>query len=122
MRIKIHTKNIELTKAIEDYVNDKIGSLKKMLNLNSPILAEVEVGMDSRHHQKGDVFRAEVNLTINGKLFRAECVKDDLYAAIDEVRDELLRELRKNKTRKENFFKRGAQKLKNLLRREPKNL
>lgn len=118
MQINIHAKNIELTGAIKAYVNEKIGSLKKILDTESLVLAEVEVGQITKHHQQGDIFRAEINLKVDGQFFRAEVVKDDLYAAIDELKDSVMMEVRKNKTKKESLFRRGAIKIKRMLRGE----
>ena len=75
-------------------------------------MAEVEVGRTTYHHKSGDIFRAEINLSINGKMFRAESERDDLFTAIDEVRDSLEQEIKKFKTKKETIFIRGARSIK----------
>lgn len=117
MKINIHTKNMELTEAIENYVNERVGSLKKLIkNADSTILAEVEIGKTTMHHNAGNVYRAELNISYSGVFLRAEATKEDLYAAIDEVKDEMMRELRQKKTKEESLFKRGAIKIKHLLK------
>jgi ribosomal subunit interface protein len=45
--------------------------------------------MISNHHQKGDIYRAEVNLQLNGELLRVDRTENDLYKAIDKVKDHL---------------------------------
>lgn len=99
---------------MEDYCQKKMVSLGKFLKRINPALikAEIEIGRTTRHHKSGDVFRAEINLSVGGNLFRAEAVNDDLYAAVDEVRDELEQEIKKFKTRRETVFIRGARSIK----------
>ena len=118
MTINIKTKNIELSSAIRSYVEEKIGSVKKHIHdLNGDaVLADVEVGKTTDHHNKGELFRAEVNLEVGGKLYRAEATVDDLYAAIDDVKDELIREVRTSSERKETLFRRGGRAIKNFLK------
>lgn len=90
---------MEMTDAIRSYVEEKLMSLDRLTEKYSPSDVVAEVGKTSEHHQKGDIFRAEFNLTIPGALLRAECVKDDLYAAIDEAKDDLKRQLVDRKER-----------------------
>lgn len=118
MKIKIKTTNIELTSAIESYVEEKINSVEKFAvphESEEPIV-EVEIGKTTNHHQSGDVFRAEANFRVRGKHFRATSEQSDLYAAIDDLRDELARELSTDKTKTRTLVRRGAGMIKNILR------
>ena len=118
MQIKIKTTNIEMTDAISSYVEEKLQSLEKFAiphDEENPLLY-VEVGKTTNHHQSGDVYRAEVTMNVRGKQFRAVSKKDDLYAAIDDMRAELMRELTSHKTKERSLARRGAGMLKNLLR------
>jgi ribosomal subunit interface protein len=117
MKIDIVTKNMDLTPAIESYVREKIGSVEKLLDPNDTVaMAQVEVGQTTKRHQSGEIFRAEVNLTFSHGFLRAESVKDNLYAAIDDAKDDLMRELRKDKNKHESLMRKGAAKIKNMLR------
>ena len=97
--IEIIGTNMELTEAIRSYVEEKLGTLVKMTEKYSPCDVAVDVGKTSTHHAKGDVWKAELMLTIPGGTLRAESVKDDLYAAIDDANDELKRQLVERKER-----------------------
>lgn len=118
MKIKITATNIELTSAIESYVDEKLKSVEKFAipHENEEPILEVEIGKSTNHHQSGDVFKAEVNMRVRGKYFRASVEKDDLYAAIDEVRNELVRELTSHKDRARTLVRKGAGAIKNMLR------
>lgn len=118
MKIKITTTNIELTNAIESYVDEKMSSVEKFAishEKEDPI-ANVEIGKTNNHHQSGDVFRAEVNMRVRGKHFRATSEKSDLYAAIDDMRNELVRELTSHKEKTRTLVRRGATMIKDALR------
>ena len=100
MRItEIKGTNMELTEAIKQYVDRRLSSLADICAKYSPCDASVEVGRTSQHHQKGEVFYAEVNLVLPGSNIRATSTKDDLYAAIDDVRDDVKRQLVDRKER-----------------------
>lgn len=98
MQIKIKGTGIDLTEPIKNYVIEKIESLEKFFdNIQS---ADVDVGMQSHHHLKGKVYYAEVNLSVPGKLIRVVKESEDLYKAIDKVKDHLKVELEKMKEKK----------------------
>lgn len=117
--IKHHVKatNMELTAAISDYLDKKLSNLEKFVKSSIESIARIEVGKTTKHHAKGDVFRAEVNLEIDGAKFRAEAEADDLYKAIDMVRDEITHEVTRASKKKKHLLKRGNQKIKKMIKR-----
>ena len=119
MKINIKATNIELTPAIKRYIEEKIGSLKKFIRVRDLESAQVrvEVGMTTRHHHSGDIFRAEIQIRLPrfDKGIRTESNQSDLYAAIDVARDRMKRELLKIKGRKMSLVKRGARAIKSLI-------
>jgi ribosomal subunit interface protein len=115
MNISIKSTHIELTPALRDYTEKRISGITKFTG--GDVTATVEIGKTTAHHHSGEVFLAEVNVTTSlGKQFRATSEKADLYEAIDDVRAEIIRELSSAKGKKEALWKRGAQKLKNMMR------
>lgn len=108
---------MEMTPAIREYVEKRVSSLEKFIPDNKDLLlAEVEVGTTTNHHKTGDIFRAELNLSTGGKNIYAEAEKDDLYSAIDEMRDIAERECVSRKGKRETLAKRGASQIKKMLR------
>lgn len=99
MKILLQAKNIELTPAIREWVEIKVGMIGKLIPDKEEQLAEarVEVGKPSRHHQSGPVFYAEINLKIGKELLRANEENLDLRTAVDRARDKIERQLRKDK-------------------------
>jgi len=80
------------------------------------VKCDVEVGKRSEHHQSGDIYRAEVNITEDGKLFRAEATGESINAAIDKVRDEMEKQLRRHKKKKDSLLRRGGARVKGMLK------
>ena|SRR3989344_6293729 len=95
MKIDIFGKNIKLDEPLRVFVEDRIGGLDKFIE--GEVEAKVEIGLPSTHHRSGDVYYAEVNLKIGGKLLRAEASNADLRNAITEVKDELQIQIKKFK-------------------------
>ena len=121
MRITIKTTNLKLTNSIYTYIKKRIGELEKFIkNVGAksqffekgkpPYEAWVEVGKTTHHHKKGNVFRAEVQMRLPGKSLRAESENIKLYAAIDETREEIERELKQYKE-KQITLQNGSSKL-----------
>lgn len=102
MKIDISTKNITLDEPLRVFVNDKIGGLDKYLNKYESVLAQVEIGMPSKHHKSGEIFYAEANLKVDGRLLRAQAEHLDLRAAIVDVKEELQLQISKLKEKAED--------------------
>ncbi|PIR46453.1 MAG: ribosomal subunit interface protein [Candidatus Vogelbacteria bacterium CG10_big_fil_rev_8_21_14_0_10_45_14] len=117
MKINIKATNIELTDAITDYLSKKIEMLEKFIDATpDSVFCDAEIGRTTKHHKGSDIFRAEINLHAAGKYFRAVSEKDNLYASIDEAKDEIARELNSHKTKKETLVRRGGRKVKKILK------
>ncbi|TAN32511.1 ribosome-associated translation inhibitor RaiA [Patescibacteria group bacterium] len=97
MQIQITGKGIELTDAIKDYVEKKMLALEKFYG--RIIRADVSVGVENHHHQKGKIFVAECKLEVPGKDLFAGKNEKTLYKAVDKIRDYLEGELKKHKVR-----------------------
>ena len=97
MIINIKATGMELTPAIRQYAEDKINSLNKFFD--NIVQADIDVGMTTHHHRKGKIFYAEVNLHVppHGKLERIVKEEEDLYKAIDKVKDHFKVELERMK-------------------------
>lgn len=114
MRIIIKTKDLTITPEIKNYLDKKLQSLQRFLNNfnQNLIIAEIEIGRATTRHQTGPFFRTEINFCLNGKMLRVEAKAGSLYAAIDEARDDLEREIKRFKKKKETIRIRGARSIK----------
>lgn len=100
MKLNIKATNLELTPAIRDYVEKKMNMLDKYLGKLKVISARFEVSLTTKHHQKGEIFGAEANLSFGSDLLRVEKTEKDLYKAIDKVKDHLELVIKKYKDKK----------------------
>lgn len=120
MQINLQGKNFELTDAIKDYVLKRVTNLEKMLSgieeKGGDVKVYFEVGKNTNHHKSGFVFHADCLIKINGKEFYSSVDKEDIYEAIDEIKEVLFRDIEKNKDRKQTLFKRGAASVKKMLK------
>ncbi|MGQ4648407.1 ribosome hibernation-promoting factor, HPF/YfiA family [Lyngbya aestuarii] len=95
MKLVIQGKNIEITAAIREYVNQKI---EKAVNHFQNITTEVDVNLSvARNPRINSKQTAEVTIYANGTVIRAQESSEDLYASIDLVADKIHRQLRKYK-------------------------
>jgi len=111
MKIVIKTKNIKLTPALKEWVEERINSLEKLSEIfqkdvyydgffgkgKPRVEAWVEIGKETRHHKKGPFFFAECQMRFPKKSLRSEAFSKDLRQAITEVKDELQRQLKQYK-------------------------
>ena len=118
MNIKITFTNLPKSPAAEEYVSKKLNSLEKFFKGEEEVLAEVELARTNGRHKSGeDAYKAEINITYMGRQFYVVSERDDLYAAIDQMRDEAERAVVSNRKKYLTTFRRGASKIKKIIRR-----
>lgn len=120
MFTKIKTTNFEMTPAIEKYLRKRLKAIEDIVDqMKGKRELWIELARVSEHHQKGAIFEAKLDLILKRKSLRAEATKDDLYSAIDEVRDDMLRELKKYKGKMSAQQRRAARVWKKLTHLSP---
>lgn len=121
MKIIIKTKNLELTEGLQTFIEKKIGSIKKFINIlkqdvpeGEKTLAEifVEVEKETKHHNKGQIFLVKTQVVLPGKSLMVEVRSDDLYKAIILAKDELRMEIEKYKFKNADKHRRQQRKAK----------
>ncbi len=99
MEINIRGDKIAVTKAIKDYVREKLVKLDKYFEKPDTIKANVIIRVRDLEQI------IEVTIPTSKFTLRREEKHKDLYAAIDLVVDKLERQIRKNKTKISNKYK-----------------
>lgn len=97
--------------ALTDIVEQKCAAFEKYLHENHDVNCDVEFKKVAPQ-LNGQVHRVEINLQVDGTLFRAVATEESFEKAIDEVRSELDNELRKAKEKHETLRKQGAREAK----------
>ncbi|MEM9336849.1 MAG: ribosome-associated translation inhibitor RaiA [Patescibacteria group bacterium] len=113
--INFKATNTELDMALQDLVTQKFTSLEKFLGNETDVKCDVEFEKVSAQ-QSGAVHRVEANLWLAGTLHRADATEHSFEEAVDEVRNELDKELRRSNDKKSSLLKRGGRKIKEMLR------
>lgn len=93
-RYNVRGENIEVTEAIRDYVEKKVGKLERYFNDVPEATAHVNLKVYTEKTAK-----VEVTIPLPFLVLRAEETSPDLYASIDLVVDKLERQIRKFKTK-----------------------
>jgi len=116
MNVQFNYNNHAEAQALSNTTEQKLNTLKKFIGADQSVLCEAEFDKVAANN-KGQIFKFSVNLEIDGAMHRAEAVEESFEAAVDEVRDELDKKLRRNKSKKDTLGKRAGRAFKNLIAR-----
>lgn len=109
-----HT-NIEPDADLQALVEHKFAPLSKYIGDETDVSCDVE--FEKRMTKtSGIVCRMEANLWLAGTLYRAEANDESFEKSVDEVRNELDKELRRARSKRETLIKRGGRRLKEMMR------
>lgn len=117
MQIKYTKTSTEVTESVKDYLSDKLESLSKLVDKHDPnAICEVNLERTTKHHKEGAIYYGEINLSVKGERLRAQETREDLYTAIDAVKDTIINDFKQYKERKQTLVRRGAQQIKKLVK------
>ncbi len=88
MNITYKGRNIDVTPALKEHAEKKLGRLERIMDVDSATVTMVV----EKNNQ-----RAEVNMMIHGYILRGEVVSDDMYGSLDLVADKMEKQLVKYK-------------------------
>jgi ribosome-associated translation inhibitor RaiA len=108
MKIIVKFKNIESSATLHSFIEKKFLSLKKFIDVLKKedeigkTLAEVfvEVGKETRHHKKGEIYIIKSRVYMPGREIISKVSADDLQKAVVKAKDELKLEIEKYKVKK----------------------
>lgn len=102
MKIIIGTKALDLTAPLKVYIEEKLLPLAKFVKkfeTKGEAELRVELLRTTRHHKKGEVFMAVLELRLPNKVLGAEEDAKDIRTAIDNARTTLRNEIEKYKAK-----------------------
>lgn len=100
----VRGENIEVTPALREYVESKVGKIEKYFDEVPE--ANVHVNLKVYSDRQG---KAEVTIPLPNIVLRAEETSPDLYGSIDLVSDKLERQMRKYLTKVNRKFRKTSQ-------------
>lgn len=102
MNIIFKGKNIEVTPALKEHADKKLGRLNRIMEVDkTTVTMIIEKGRQ----------KAEVSMMVKGYILRGEDSAQDMYAAIDSVVDKLEKQLVKYKEKLQRKTKKDKEKL-----------
>ncbi|MCF7820254.1 MAG: ribosome-associated translation inhibitor RaiA [Candidatus Pacebacteria bacterium] len=109
MQVNIQATKLELTDDLRDYIQKKMDMLDKYLTSVAVINCDFEIELESGKGHSGKIYRAEVNLEVPGTLLRVEKNAEELFKAIDKVKDHLDLVIKKYKEKKASKQRKARQ-------------
>lgn len=102
MNLIIHSKNLDLTEALKNYIDQKIGlGMEHYFEDASTLQIHVNLSTFKNNHC------IEVTIHLGDITIRAEERTSDMYKSIDLVEEKLKRQIRKYKTRMNRKLRKG---------------
>ncbi len=114
MNYNIKGTDLVITEELRSYVEKRLGQADKFLQNDSSAHADVELQHSSM--RDGGKYRAEFTVSASGALYRKEEWGGTMHEAIDIAAAVLVKELRQHKKKKMHIVRRGAGKVKDILR------
>jgi putative sigma-54 modulation protein len=112
MRTQIKGRNVTVTPALEDYANEKIERVHKLLQ-ERKIDEVTRVELELKVHKNPSIpepCTAEATIFTRGPVIRAHDASTDMYAAIDLVTDKLTRRVKKYHDKVQGKTRKGHEK------------
>jgi ribosomal subunit interface protein len=116
MNIRIKATNVTLSPAISDSITKRLGRLTKLVAHDPSAQCDIELAKTTNHHQKGDIFKAEIHLIGEGIDAYASVEHEDLSIAVTDARDEVLRELNVGRGKRLSYIRRGGAQVKAMVK------
>jgi len=113
--ISYKTTNTNVPDTLKTLLEAKFTSLEKYLGDETDVGCEVEFEQTAPQ-KSGRIYRVEANLWFKGNMYRAEATEDQFEKAVDEVRSELDKELRRANKKRQSLFRKGSRKIKEMMR------
>ncbi|SHE66364.1 ribosome hibernation-promoting factor, HPF/YfiA family [Desulforamulus putei] len=100
MKVQVRGKNIQVTPALRDYVEKRLGKLDRFLDNLGEAVATLVV--------EGDSHKIEVTIPVNGMLLRGEEATGEMYSSVDLVVEKMERQIERYKAKINRRSNRGV--------------
>jgi len=96
----ISTKDLKLSKNENEYLEKKLNSLDRIVQtFGDSVRMNVNLERETRHHEKGEIYLAEIILYLPQKKLVVKCEADTISNAIDEAKHTLHLQIKEFKER-----------------------
>ncbi|MFA7309691.1 MAG: HPF/RaiA family ribosome-associated protein [Candidatus Paceibacterota bacterium] len=118
MDIRIKTTDYQPTPEVSQYLNERLASIEKLLDTDAKLArCEVEIGRDAGRPRHGaNIWFAEINVKHpGGTLFRVTNNSESINGAIDDAKEEIAQQIRREKKVHIRMWRKGGALAKRLL-------
>ena len=105
MQLQIKGRNVGVNDAIREYVERKLAKLDKQLKEQTPV--EVQL-VEEKNPSIAQNQVAEGTIWLKGRVLHAKAAAPDMKAAIDELSEKLVRQVKEAREKRTSVFKRKA--------------
>lgn len=120
MRITIYAPDINLTPDINDYLEKKIGSLERLIpslkskaGKSDQMTAEIRIKIE-KEAERADIYKVGAEVILSRQVIGVAVQNQDIFQAIDEIKDKLQREIRRYGGKKETIRRRAMRAFKKM--------
>ena len=105
MQLQVKGRNVGVNDALRDYVQRKLAKLDKQLKDQTPV--EVQL-VEEKNPSIADSEVAEGTIWLKGQVLHARAAAPDMKAAIDELAEKLVRQVKEAREKRTSVYKRKA--------------
>lgn len=105
---------MDVSLSVDAYIRKKIQGLEKFVDDGSRL--EVTLSKTGHQHKSEEAFKVDFKVFCRGEFHSSSASSEDVYSAIDLARDEIFMTLSSKKDKKMTMWRRGGQKIKNIMR------
>lgn len=118
MKIHTTTRGLELTSEISSYAEKRLSQVDKLIGEADLPHASCDLFLvrETPRHQQGEIFSAEMILKMGKTTVFSKASESSILASIDVAKDELVRSLKHQKKRRFVLVRKGAAKVKEILK------
>jgi ribosomal subunit interface protein len=119
MEVRIKTNDFTMSEEVGAYLDERLAHVEKLLGDTAALArCEVEIGRDAGKPRHGEhIWFAEITVIRPGEeTLRATNRAESINGAIDDVRDEMSRQIKSEKQIHRRFMKKSGELAKRLLR------
>jgi ribosomal subunit interface protein len=117
MNIHISSQNVDIETKEMIHIESKIKKLERFFKADdTSAQASILVIKTTNHHHKGDIYKTEIRLHTSGKEHYCESTTSSVSKSFDLAFKSIEKEIKTHYGKKNALFKRGAKKIKEILR------
>jgi ribosomal subunit interface protein len=116
-RINYKFNGLEEAQSMTELLEQKFTSIEKYLHGEESVSCDVSFSKVAPQ-KNGQIHKIDASLVINGVVYRADATEESFEQAIDEVRSELDKELRRAKDKQSTMDKQAGREAKEKMQEE----